>query len=56
MTLDAAAEDIKYLTEKYNQEHFKTQSQRYWTPKDSVKDYVRAPADFQRLLDILEMP
>lgn len=56
MTLDAAAEDIKNLTEKYNQEHFKTQSQRYWTPKDSVKDYVRTPADFQRLLNILEMP
>ena len=56
MTLDAAAEDIKYLTEEYNQEHFKTQSQRYWTPKDSVKDYVRTPADFQRLLNILEMP
>lgn len=55
MPLKAAANGIEILTERYNQEHFKTQPQRYWTAKASIKDYVRTPADFQRLLNILEL-
>ena len=37
------------LTEQYNKAHGTS-----WTAKTSVKDYVRSPADFQRLLNILD--
>lgn len=55
MTLELAAQGVKNLTDEYNRTHFKSQNRLYWTAKASVKDYVRTPADFQRLLDILEL-
>nr|WP_326166995.1 DUF4825 domain-containing protein [uncultured Oscillibacter sp.] len=56
MPLDAASralcadwKDRDNLTEQYNKAHGTS-----WTAKTSVKDYVRSPADFQRLLNILD--
>lgn len=55
MTLEAAARGVKHLTDEYNRTQFKSRNREYWEVKSSIKDYTRTPADFQRLLEILEL-
>lgn len=49
MVLTSADRGVGHLTEAYNKTHG-----TFWKAKTSVKDYTRTPADFQRLLAIVD--